>query len=61
MEELKYYKDNVDPVDMTPMKKPTAETNPPLKFKLVKDTQQVNFVPGDSSQQFTIGTGMNPK
>jgi hypothetical protein len=36
--ELKYYKDNVDPAIMTPLKKPTTETDPPLKFKSAKDT-----------------------
>jgi len=61
MEELKYYKDNVDPADMTPLKKPTTEKDPLLKFKSAKDTQQVDFVSGDSSQQFAIGTGTNPK
>nr|XP_040258264.1 uncharacterized protein LOC120975660 [Aegilops tauschii subsp. strangulata] len=60
-EEVKYYKNNVDPADMTPLKKPTTETEPPLKFKSAKDTQQVDFIPGDSSQQFTLGTGMGPK
>ena len=28
-EELKYYKDNVDPADMTPLKKPTTEHDRP--------------------------------
>ncbi|XP_040249514.1 uncharacterized protein [Aegilops tauschii subsp. strangulata] len=60
-EELKYYKENVNPADMTPLKKPTIDSGPPLKFKSAKDTQQVDFFPGDSSQQFTIGTGMDPK
>ena len=32
-EELKFYKDNVDPADMTPLKKPTTEHDPALKFK----------------------------
>ena len=27
-EELKYYKDNVDPADMTPLKKPTTKHDP---------------------------------
>ena len=32
-EELKFYKDNVDPADMTSLKKPTTEHEPVLKFK----------------------------
>lgn len=59
--ELKFYKDNVDPADMTPLKKPTTEVEPPLKFKSVEDTKLVDFVPGDSSQQFTVGANMEPK
>nr|XP_020183499.1 uncharacterized protein LOC109769160 [Aegilops tauschii subsp. strangulata] len=59
-EELKFYKDNVDPADMTPPKKPTTDQDPLLKFK-ADDTKQVDFVPGDSSQQFTIGANMDPK
>ena len=31
--ELKYYKNNVDPADMTPLKKPTTEHDPALEFK----------------------------
>ena len=33
MEELKFYKDNVNPTDMTSLKKPTTEHEPELKFK----------------------------
>ena len=36
-EELKFYKDNVDPADMTPLKKPTIEHDPLLKFKSADD------------------------
>ena len=32
-EELKFYKDKVDPADMTSLKKPTTEHDPALKFK----------------------------
>ena len=60
-EELKFYKDNVDPDDMTPLKKPSAEQDPLLKFKSADDTKQVYFVPGDSSQQFIVGANMVPK
>ena len=60
-EELKFYKDNVDPADMTPLKKPTTEHDPSLKFKLAAKTKLVNFVPGDSSKQFSISTNLDPK
>jgi hypothetical protein len=60
-EELKFYKDNVDPADMTLLKKPTIEQDPLLKFKSADDTKQIDFVPGDSSQRFTVGANMDPK
>src|SRR5512132_1498463 len=60
-DELKFYKDNVDPADMTSPKKPTIEHDPALKFKLVADTKMVDFVPGDSSQQFSISANLDPK
>jgi len=60
-EEHKFYKDNVDLTDMTPLKKPTIEHDPLLKFKSAHDTKQVDFVPGDSSQQFIISANMDPK
>ena len=60
-EGLKFYTSNVDPTDMTPLNKPTIESDPLLKFKSAEDTKQVDFTPGDSSQQFTIGTVMDPK
>ena len=59
--ELKFYKDNVDPEDMIPLKKPTTEHAPLLKFKSADDTKQVDFVPGDSSKQFSISANMDPK
>ena len=37
-EELKFYKDNVDPADMTSLKKPTTEHEPVMKFKSADDT-----------------------
>ena len=49
-EELKFYKDNVDPIDMTSLKKPTTEHEPVLKLKSANDTKMVDFVPGDSSK-----------
>lgn len=60
-EELKYHQANVDPADMSPLKRPTIDSEPPLKFKPTGDTKQVDFVPGDFSKQFTIGTGLDPK
>lgn len=60
-EELKFYTNNVDPADMTLLKKPTTEADPPLKFKSAKDTKGIEFVLGDSSKKFTIGADMDPK
>ena len=60
-EELKFYKEQVDPVDMTSLKKPTAEYDPALKFKLATDTKMVDLVPGDSSKQFSISANLDPK
>ena len=60
-EELKFYKDNVDPADMTSLKKPTTEHDPSLKFKSADDTKMVDFVPGDSSKQFSISANLDPK
>jgi hypothetical protein len=48
--ELKFYKDDVDLADMIPPKKPTIKKDPLLKSQSAKDTQQVEFVSGDSSQ-----------
>ena len=60
-EEPKFYKGNVDPTDMTPPKKPTTEHDPTLKFKPTNETKLVDFVPGDSSKQFSISTNLDPK
>ena len=60
-EELKFYKDNVDLADMTPLKKPTTEHDPLLKFKSADDTKLVDFVPGNSSKQFIISANLDPK
>ena len=38
MEELKFYKDNVDPAGMTPLKKPTTKHDPLFNFKSADDT-----------------------
>ena len=58
--ELKFYKENVDPTYMSPLKKPSTQSEPPLKF-VAEDTKLVDFTTGDSSQQFTIGANMDPK
>ena len=60
-EELKFYKDHVDPANMTFLKKPTMEHEPVSKFKLADDTKMVDFVPGDSSKQFIISANLDPK
>ena len=60
-EELKFYKNNVDPADMTPLKNPTTKHDPTLKFKPAHETKLVDFVPGDSSKQFSISTNLDPK
>ena len=61
IEELKFYKDNVDPADMTSLKKPTTEHDPTLKFKSAAETKFVDFVPADSSKQFTVSANLDPK
>ena len=60
-EELKFYKDNVDPTDMTPLKKPTTEHDLNLTFKPTDETKLVDFVPGDSSKQFSIIANLDQK
>ena len=59
--ELKFYKDNVDPADMTSLIKPTTELDPVLKFKSADDTKLVVFVPSGSSKQFSISANLDPK
>ena len=54
-EDLAAYKEKVDPTDSTILKKPTPDNNP--KFQPAEDTKKVDFVPGDSTQQFIIGPG----
>ena len=60
-EELKFYKDNVDPTDMTSLKKPTTEHDQSMKFKSAAETKLVDFNPGDSSKQFSISANLDPK
>ncbi|KAI5000193.1 hypothetical protein ZWY2020_004782 [Hordeum vulgare] len=60
-EELKFHQSNVDPADMTLLKRPTIDSEPPLKFKPTDDTKVIDFTSGDSSKQFTIGAGLDPK
>ena len=52
---------NVDPADMTSLKKPTTEHDPALKFKSADETKLVDFVPGNSSKQFSISANLDPK
>jgi hypothetical protein len=59
-EELKAYRSNLDPADNTALKKPTTEDDR-AKFKAAQDTKMVDFTPGDSSQQFAIGTNLTDK
>ena len=56
---LEIYKERVDPADPTLLKKLTPDSNP--KFESAEDTKKVNFVSGDSSKQFIIGTGLPDK
>ena len=58
---MKFYKDNVDPADMTSLKKPTIEHDPALKFKSADETKLVDFVPSDSSKQFSIIVNLDSK
>src|SRR3954464_15006124 len=58
-EDLTAYKEKVDPTDTTILKKPTPDNNP--KFQPAEDTKKVDFVPGDSTQQFIIGAGLFDK
>ena len=59
--ELQFYKDKVDPADMTSLKKPTTEHDPALKFKSADETKLVDIVPGDLSKQFSISANLDPK
>ena len=52
---------NVDPVDMTSLKKLNTEHDLDLKFKSADETKFVDFVPGDSSKQFSISANLDPK
>jgi len=58
-EDLTAYKEKVDPADTTILKKPTPDNNP--KFQPAEDTKKVDFVPGDSTQQFIIEAGLSDK
>ena len=61
VEEMKFYQNNVDPADMTSLKKPTTEHDPAMKFKSAAETKLVDFNPGDSSKQFSISANLDPK
>ena len=58
-EDLSAYQEKVDPIDSTILKKPTPDNNP--KFQPAQDTNKVDFVPGDATQQFIIGVGLCDK
>ena len=58
---MKFYKDNVDPADMTSLKKPTTEHDLALKFKSADETKLVDFVPGNSPKHFSITANLDPK
>ena len=60
-EEFKYYRVNVDPADMLPLKKLTTDAESFFKFKLTDDIKTVDFVSGDLFKQFIIGTGLDFK
>ena len=49
----------MDPEDNSVLKKPA--TGEKMKFKSAQDTKQVDFTPGDSSKQFTIGAHLSDK
>ncbi|KAI5012466.1 hypothetical protein ZWY2020_024732 [Hordeum vulgare] len=49
-EELKFHQANVDPTDMTPLKRPTIDSEPPLKFKPTDDTKVIDITPGVSTK-----------
>ena len=59
-EELKYYRSKVDPNDPTTLKRPTVEDERE-KFKAAQETKMVDFVPGNSSKQFAIGSNLTDK
>ena len=59
-EELKAYRSNLDPQDNKALKRNTTEDDR-AKFKAAKDTKMVDFVPGDSSKQFAIGSNLSDK
>ena len=58
-EDLSEFKEKVDPADTTILKKSTPDNNP--KFQLAQDSKKVDFVPGDTSKQFIIGTELSEK
>ena len=58
-EDLSAYQEKMDPTDPMILKKLTPNSNP--NFPPAEDTKKVDFVPSDSSEQFTIGTGLSVK
>ena len=59
-EELKYYKSQVDTADKRVLDKP-AHAEEKKKFKSAQDTKMVDFVEGDSSKHFSIGSHKDRK
>ena len=59
-EELKNYRANLDPADNTVLKRPTTEDDR-AKFKSAQDTKMIDFVEGDSSKEFSIGSNLTDK
>ena len=58
-EDLSTYQERVDLADPTVLKKPTQDSAP--KFEPTQDMKKMDFVPGDSTKQFTIGTRLSDK
>ena len=57
VEELEKLKLEVDPADMTSVKRPTLETG--LTFQSAQDTKRIYLVPGSSAQQAVLGAHMD--
>ena len=58
-EELKDIEKRLDPSDMPASKKQISDQAP--AFKAAEETKKVDLTDGDSSQQVSIGSNMDPK
>ena len=58
-EELKDIENRLDPSDMPASKKQISDQAP--TFKAAEETKKVDLTDGDSSQQVSIGSNMDPK